>query len=57
LTQLSLEVGNPADTERTRTIEFLVDSGAIYLVVPAAVLRALKIKPIAAMASGSAGRM
>ena len=47
LTHLDLEVANPSDTGTTRTLEFLVDSGAIYSVVPAAVLRALKIKPIA----------
>jgi len=47
LTVLELEVGNPAMPEITEKIEFLIDSGAIYSVVPAAVLDALGIRPIA----------
>jgi len=46
LTVLELEVGNPATPETTEKIEFLIDSGAIYSVVPAAVLEALGIRPI-----------
>jgi predicted aspartyl protease len=46
LTVLRVEVANPARPNRTQAIEFLVDSGAIYSVVPATVLRRLKIKPI-----------
>ena len=38
LTHLEIEVGNPANPEVTESIEFLVDSGAIYSVVPVAVL-------------------
>ncbi|MBI5528470.1 MAG: aspartyl protease family protein [Deltaproteobacteria bacterium] len=45
LTVLEIEVGNPARPKVTRKVEFLVDSGAIYSVVPAAVLKRLGIKP------------
>jgi len=47
LTVLDIEVGNPANPEVTRTLEFLIDSGAIYSVVPAPILDELGIKPIA----------
>jgi predicted aspartyl protease len=47
LTFLELEVGNPASPKATRKVEFLVDSGAVYSVVPAAVLRKLGIRPLA----------
>jgi predicted aspartyl protease len=46
LTILKVEVGNPASPERTETIEFLIDSGAVYSVVPKPVLDRLSIKPI-----------
>jgi predicted aspartyl protease len=46
LTFLEVEVGNPADTSSTRTLEFLVDSGAIYTVAPGDVLAELGIQPI-----------
>ena len=58
LTVLKVKVGNPAKPKVTKEMEFLVDSGAIYSVVPAAVLRKLGIKPIATqefrLADGSA---
>jgi clan AA aspartic protease len=44
---LEVEVGNPADTANTLTVEFMVDSGTIFSVVPATVLDELGIKPIA----------
>ncbi len=47
LTVLEVGVANVADPDVTRAIEFLVDSGAIYSVVPASILEELKIKPIA----------
>ena len=47
LTVLEIEVGNPADPEDTRKVELLVDSGAIYSVVPTPVLEGLGIKPLA----------
>jgi hypothetical protein len=37
LTTLELEVANAASPDRTEKLEFLVDSGAIYSVVPAPV--------------------
>ena len=47
LTVLEMEVGNPANPEVTERIEFLIDSGAIYSVVPTALLERLGIKPLA----------
>ncbi len=47
LTVLEIEVGNPAHPEVTEKIEFLIDSGAIYSVVPTPVLERLGIKPLA----------
>jgi clan AA aspartic protease len=44
---IEIEVGNPANPEITESIEFLVDSGAIYSVVPAPVLQRLGIRPLA----------
>ena len=46
LTCLEIDIGNPSDPTVTRTVEFMVDSGAIYTVAPAAVLEELQIKPI-----------
>ncbi len=47
LTVLEIEVGNPSSPKTTVPIEFLIDSGAVYSVVPAAILKKLKIKPLA----------
>ncbi len=46
LTYLTVAVGNPSTPKQTVPLEFLVDSGAIYSVVPAPVLRKLKIRPV-----------
>ncbi len=46
LTVLKIEVGNPADPKVTEGVEFLVDSGAIYSVVPSKILKKLGIKPL-----------
>jgi clan AA aspartic protease len=46
LTVLKVEVGNPSTPEKTEEVEFLVDSGAIYSVVPTHILDSLGIKPI-----------
>lgn len=46
LTVLEIEVGNLANPEITEKLEFLIDSGAIYSVVPTEVLDKLGIKPI-----------
>ena len=46
LTTLEIEVGNPAVLEVTESIEFLIDSGAIYSVVPIPILERLGISPL-----------
>ena len=46
LTVLEIEVGNPANPEITETLEFLIDSGAVYSVVPTPILEKLGIKPL-----------
>ena len=46
LTVLEIEVGNPADPQVTEKIEFLIDSGAIYSVVPTPILQNLGIEPL-----------
>lgn len=43
---LTIDVGNPATPDVTEPVEFLVDSGAIYSVVPSALLARLGIRPI-----------
>jgi len=43
LTRVEAEVANPFDASRHAALNFLVDSGAIYSVVPAATLEALGI--------------
>jgi predicted aspartyl protease len=47
LAVLNLEVGNVNRPEEMRRVEFLIDSGSIYSVVPAAILDELEIKPFA----------
>jgi len=47
LTVLEVEVGNPATPETTEQVEFLIDSGAIYSVVPREILERLGIRPLA----------
>ncbi len=47
LTVLEIEVGNPANPEVTEKLDFLIDSGAIYSVVPTPILERLGIKPLA----------
>lgn len=46
LTVLEIEVGNPANPHVTEKVEFLIDSGAIYSVVPTPMLERLAIKPV-----------
>ena len=46
LTVLEIEVGNPANPDHTERIELLVDSGAIYSVIPAPLLEGLGIRPL-----------
>lgn len=47
LTVLEIDVGNPATPEITEKVEFLIDSGANYSVVPSVVLERLDIRPLA----------
>ncbi len=46
LTALALEVSNPANPDVTELLDLLVDSGAIYSIVPRGVLQKLGIKPL-----------
>jgi len=46
MTVLEIEVGNPAHPEVTETVDLLVDSGAIYSVIPSPVLEGLGIRPL-----------
>lgn len=46
LSVLEIEVGNPAHPEVTEKLEFLIDSGAIYSVVPTPILERLGIRPL-----------
>ena len=46
LTTLEIDVGNPATPEMTEKVEFLIDSGAVYSVVPTAILERLGIRPL-----------
>ena len=46
LTILEVEVGNPSSPEITEKIEFLIDSVAIYSIVPTPILEKLGIRPL-----------
>lgn len=45
LTYIKARVANPANPRKSADLEFLVDSGTAYSVVPATVLKRLGIKP------------
>ena len=45
ITFLKVKVSNPEDPLKSNELEFLVDSGTIYTVVPEEELKRLKIKP------------
>lgn len=47
ITVLEIEVGNPARPDAMERLEFLIDSGAVYSVVPTQVLERLGIRPLA----------
>jgi len=47
LTVLKVGVGNVARPKVMREVEFLIDSGAIYSVVPTRILKELGIRPLA----------
>ncbi len=46
MTVVRMEVGNPARPEVTESLEFVVDSGAAFSVVPTPVLERLGVKPL-----------
>jgi len=46
LSVLSLEIANQPNPRQTETVEFLIDSGAIYSVVPRPILQRLGIEPV-----------
>ena len=46
ITFVEIEVANPSVPEKTETVEFLLDSGAVYSVVPTAILERLGIRPL-----------
>ena len=46
VTTLVIEIAHPARPTVTARLEFTVDSGAVYSVVPADVLRKLRIRPL-----------
>ena len=46
ITVLKMQVANPAKPKAAVELEFIVDSGAVYSVVPAGVLKKLGIKPL-----------
>lgn len=48
LTTLEIEVGNPANRQAIEKVEFLIDSGAVYSVVPTPILERLGIQPLTA---------
>jgi len=45
LTIVKLKISNPSDKTKSRTVEFLVDSGALYSFVNKNILRDVGIKP------------
>ncbi|MGH9817088.1 MAG: aspartyl protease [Candidatus Acidiferrales bacterium] len=45
LTHIQASIANPAKPGRSVRLKFLVDSGAVYSVVPASVLKKLRVKP------------
>lgn len=47
MTTVKIEISNPVNPNKGETVEFLVDSGAIYSVVPTKILKRLGIKPLA----------
>ena len=46
VTVLSVEIANPANPTVAVPVEFIVDSGAVYSVVPTPILERLGIQPL-----------
>jgi clan AA aspartic protease len=45
VTELEVEIANPKNPKKKEKVKFLVDSGAIYSVVPETILKRIGIKP------------
>jgi clan AA aspartic protease len=45
VTHVTVKVSNPADGRRTIDVQCLVDSGAVYSLIPGRILRRLGIRP------------
>lgn len=45
-THIDLDIGRPPNPDSWRTVRCLVDSGAVYSVIPGEILRSLGIQPI-----------
>lgn len=45
ITEIQIEIANPKIPSKKEKLQFLVDSGAVYSVVPEKVLRKLGVKP------------
>ena len=45
MTHIKLGIANPARPKRAINLTFLVDSGAVYSVIPSSLLRKLGVKP------------
>jgi clan AA aspartic protease len=45
ITLLTVRVANPRDVRRAAQVDCIVDSGAIYAVVPGRILRAIGVRP------------
>jgi clan AA aspartic protease len=45
LTHVTMKVGSPTDPARFQTVKFMVDSGAIYSIVPGRILHELGVEP------------
>lgn len=46
ITYVDVQISNPATPDQTESLEFLVDSGAMYSVAPADLLNRLGIEPL-----------
>lgn len=45
LTFLKVTISNPGNPKKAKALEFLIDSGAVYSVVPREILSSLGVKP------------
>jgi len=45
ITFVKVKVFNPADSSKVKEVELLVDSGAVYTMVPGDILRSMDIEP------------